>query len=121
VIKDGERAAVRRRKGNGILQSPYRRHTYGLARRHPDTHPLYMYHMSSIHISSVFVFSSSVFVLIIYKQYISTRMSVSSSIFIFLSNSIYAFNGVFLLMLVCVVSASVCLWSETNICVCGRI
>ena len=33
----------RRKKRNGISQSPFRRCFYGLAQRHPDTHPLYIY------------------------------------------------------------------------------
>ena len=42
VRRDKERSAVRKKKGNGILQSPCRKPTYGLVQWHPDTHPLYI-------------------------------------------------------------------------------
>ena len=42
VRRDKERAVVRKKKGNDILQSPCRKPTYGLVQRHPDTHPLHI-------------------------------------------------------------------------------
>ena len=43
-IRGKQRQRCEEREEPEFSQSPCRRRDYGLAQRHPDTHPLYIYH-----------------------------------------------------------------------------
>ena len=43
-IRGKQRQRCEEREETEFSQSPCRRRDYGLAQRHPDTHPLYIYH-----------------------------------------------------------------------------